>query len=412
MKYPRTSVFPLAVVGLLLAFVLAACTLPTANDESDSETAISGPPVVEIAAPLPNASYLEGVPVVIQAAVSNAGADINRVEIAIDGNTIATQQTPNTAGAPIFSVTETWAAAGVGAHTISIVAFRADGSSSTPATVTINVVDPAPEPTATSTPQPTDTPAPEPTDEPVDDGDDDNGDGSDAGEEPDNEPEVEPTPEDPIARTTSGINVRRGPGTNFEPPIGALAPNTEVEILALNPAGTWLKVRYGLSGEGWIFAALTEIEGDTSSLPRDAGPPPPTAVPPTPIPPTPVPQQANLTISNTEVFIVPPNPVCGQPITLQMTVRNSGSTTTTTGLSRIEVVHPPTGQTIKTSGGQLIPVTLDPGGSHFVEFTYTTDVFIGETHRVRFIADVNNQVNETNENDNIVTVDYTLGACP
>lgn len=400
----------LVLLGVLLASVLAACTLPTAGEEEDSETVISGPPVVEIAAPLPNASYLEGVPVVIQAAVSNAGADINRVEFAVDGNTIATQPTPNTAAAPIFSVTATWESAGVGPHTISIVAFRADGSSSTPATVTINVVDPAPAPTVTSTPAPTNTPAPTPTEADSGDNGENGENGSSENGDEDDEPSVEPTPEDPIARTTSGINVRRGPGTEFEPPIAALAPNTEVEIIALNPAGTWLKIRYGVSGEGWVFAALTEIEGDTSSLPRDPGPPVPTAVPPTPVPPTAVPQQANLTV--VDPFINPPNPVCNQPNVFGMTIRNSGSTTTTTGLSRIEIVHKASGTQIYSSAGGLVAVTLEPGGTHRVEITTSLDVFIGEVHTVRFIADVNNQVAETNEGDNVITVDYTLGACP
>ncbi len=410
MDHLRSGVLRLGI-GLLLALVLAACTLPSTGDNTDSETALSGLPVVEIAAPLPNASYLEGVPVVIQAAVSNAGADINRVEFAIDGNTIATQPEPNTAGAPIFSVMQTWTAEDIGSHTITVVAFRADGSSSAPANVTINVVDPAPPPTDIP-PTPTTVPAQSGGSSGSNGdsgGSDDSADAEPTDDAATNTPEPEPTSNDPIARTTSGINVRRGPSTAFEPPVGSLAPNTAVDIIAINPAGDWLRVR-GIGGEGWIFAALTEIEGNVDSVPVESGPPLPTAVPPTPIPPTPAPQLANLTV--TQPYLNPPVPQCGQVSRFGMTIQNSGSTATTTGLSRIELVRKTDGQVFQTSGGQLVAVTLEPGGTHTVEVQFTIDVFVNETHTVRFIADANGQVNETNESDNSISVDYPFGACP
>ena len=128
-------------IALLLCFLLAACTLPTSDSEEAIE--ISGPPVVTIASPLPNASYAEGVSVIIQASVSNAGEDINRVEISVDDTVIATQETPNPTGASVFSVTQSWTAEVDSQHTVTVIAFREDGTSSTPATVTINVIDPS-----------------------------------------------------------------------------------------------------------------------------------------------------------------------------------------------------------------------------------------------------------------------------
>lgn len=397
------------LLAVVLAAGLSACTLPTSGEPDEETVTISGPPVVEIAAPLPNASYLEGVPVVIQVAVSNAGADISRVEFSVDGTAIASQVSPNAAGASIFSLTQTWPAAGVGPHTISVSAFR-EGGESDSASVTVNVVDPASQPTdppasptaATgggdggSAPDPTATTEPEPTDPP-----------------PPTEEPAEPTPSVPIARTTQGINVRSGPGLNFEPPITVFAANTEVEIIAVNPARTWLKVAYGVSGEGWIFAGLAEVEGNLESVPVDIGPPTPIpATPvPTPVPATPTPPvQNNLVV--TQPFIDPPLPVCGQPFRVGMTIRNDGTSATTTGLSRIEIQRASDGTIFRSSDAALVPVTLQPGGTHSVAFDFTVDVFINETHRVVFIADVNNQVAETNENDNRVTVDYPFGDCP
>src|SRR5690606_3641224 len=105
-------------------------------------TAISGDPVVEIRSPQPNATYFEHVAVNIQAIVTNAGADIDRVEVVIDGATVATLQEPNPNGADTFPVTHGWSAAGLGVHTIGVTAFRGDGSSSAPAQVEITIIEP------------------------------------------------------------------------------------------------------------------------------------------------------------------------------------------------------------------------------------------------------------------------------
>ena len=73
----------LAACLLLLVVGLAACNL---NQSQVTSTTVSGNPEVRIVSPLPNATYLEGVPVNIVANVSNAGADIDRVEVLVDGS--------------------------------------------------------------------------------------------------------------------------------------------------------------------------------------------------------------------------------------------------------------------------------------------------------------------------------------
>lgn len=76
----------------------------------------------------------------------------------------------------------------------------------------------------------------------------------------------------PVAIFTNRVNVRQGPGTVFNPPIGGFLAGESAEILAFNLDDTWLKVRYG-DTEGWVFAQLATIEGDTRQLPRESGPP-------------------------------------------------------------------------------------------------------------------------------------------
>ncbi|MBZ0277282.1 MAG: hypothetical protein K8I60_14135, partial [Anaerolineae bacterium] len=125
---------------LILPALLACNLLSTTNTANTNTAPISGTPVVHLAAPLPNSTFMEGVSVNIQAQITNAGPDINRVEVVVDNAIVATLTSPNQAGAPAFSISQAWQSAGSGLHTVTVTAFRADGPSSAPASVNINVV--------------------------------------------------------------------------------------------------------------------------------------------------------------------------------------------------------------------------------------------------------------------------------
>ncbi len=84
-----------------------------------------------------------------------------------------------------------------------------------------------------------------------------------------------------VASFNLAVNVRRGPGNNFAPPIGSFRAGDTAEILAVDPVRAWYKVRY-YDSTGWVAANLVSVSGDASSLPVDVGPP-------TPVPPTPTP---------------------------------------------------------------------------------------------------------------------------
>lgn len=406
----------LRAAGLIMALLLlAACNLNTTGEPIGGGAIISGAPEVRIAAPPPNATFLEGVTVSIQALVSNAGPDIDRVEIAVDDTLIHTLDDPNSAGAPAFSVQQTWTAAGVGAHTLTVTAIRADGSASTPATVTFSVVaqggagasaeasptsasptsgggngaapttqnpDPA-QPAATSTPPP-------PTEPPA--------------------PQATATPNVPTASFTTGVNVRSGPDVLFNPPIGSFAAGESTPILAVNPAGTWYKVRY-YNGEGWVFGNLMTVSGDINSLPRDPGPPVPTL---TPLPPTPVPVTAtpslNINLVAGNIRLDPNQPACNATFNIFFDVANFGQNRSPGGSISVENFAP-SGAVERTAGA--FP-EIDPGQTISVgPIPITISVNFEEEHRLRLTIDPNNQIAETNESDNVRELSYRLarGGC-
>ena len=396
------------MVWLMAVLLLASCNLGAGQ----TETVISGPPAVQLAAPLPNATFMEGVPVNIQALVTNAGPDIGRVEILVDGTVIASLATPNTAGAATFSIpTQSWPATGAGQHTITVTAFRADGSNSAPATVTISIVsqieqteEPSPSGQSNSTNNtsdsgndniqaaPTDEPQatnpPEPTQPP--------------------EPEATNTSSRPTATITTGVNLRRGPGTTFNPPVGSMPANATADIIAINPAGDWYKVR-STYGEGWISAAFVTVSGDVESLPRDPGPPTPVPTPVATATPvasaTPV-TNANLVIVGTPV--VSPHPLnCGQAATITVRIQNNGTGAALAGGTIfVEDIHVASGARQQSTEGSF-PL-LQPGQTFDSVMRLTVSTFFNEGHRINIRVDSNNTVPETNEGDNNFSTDYVL----
>jgi len=399
-------------VGLMLMVALAACNLANAPGQGGGETVISGAPGVRIAAPLPNATYLEGVSVNIQAAVSNAGADIDRVEILVDNEIAATLPQPNTASAPTFSIAQTWTAVGAGQHTIAVTAFRADGSSSEPVSVNITVVAQGAAATATSggntaaatdnasggsgsqvrpSAAPTATQGP-PTNTP--------------------EPPASDTPSRPQVNFSQGVNLRRGPSIKFNPPVGSYAAGQTADILAKTQAGDWYRIR-GANGEGWVSATFVTVSGDANAIPIEAGPAIPTDTPvftatplATAVPPTPV-TTANLVLGN--VGFTPALPLkCGQTVEIRVDVANLGQAATTTG-GTISIKDFWNGQEQgSTTGG--FPVinagqTLNIGG---IFLTITTNV--DADHKIVVMLNPNGAVPETTSADNSREYAYRLQA--
>lgn len=437
MKHTRKRWIFLALMALALA---SGCSLTVAPEAET--TTITGVPVVQLFAPIPNGAYLDGVAVNIQALVTNAGADIARVEFAVDDAIIATAESPNSADTLAFSLTRSWTTVGLGEHTIRVIAFRADGSASDPAVVTIRVVDETalvagaePETTQAAEPTlavPTDAAVPPdaaPTNLPS---------GGTSQPEPTlaatqaaptQAPATAPPATDspaptqaagaPTATFIQGVNVRSGPSTLFNPPIGSFAAGQSTEIVAVNPAGDWLKVRY-YNGEGWVFANLATVAGDLSALPRDPGPPLPTAttIPPTVLPPTapPVPTGAPAGGSSADlvagIFLVNPNPlVCNQASQIELDVANLGTTPTASG-GTVSLVdrHTASGTQTTTTGG--FPV-LQPGQTFRVTMFLTVSVYFEEDHTLTATINADGAIPEATNSNNSTSITYRLqrGGC-
>jgi uncharacterized protein YgiM (DUF1202 family) len=72
-----------------------------------------------------------------------------------------------------------------------------------------------------------------------------------------------------VATTTPArMNVRGGPGTNY-PTVSSVAAGAQFEIIGLNPAHDWYQVRVpNRTDPAWIFASLTTVSGDLTSVPQ------------------------------------------------------------------------------------------------------------------------------------------------
>ncbi|MCY4525777.1 MAG: Ig-like domain-containing protein, partial [Anaerolineaceae bacterium] len=95
-----------ALSALILLPLLAACNLTVSPGPQVEE--ISGPPQVQILSPMPNSTYLEGVAVNIQVQVGNAGADLARVDFAVDSQVLDSQASPNSEGVSTFIASSSW----------------------------------------------------------------------------------------------------------------------------------------------------------------------------------------------------------------------------------------------------------------------------------------------------------------
>lgn len=413
-------------VLLLAVLVLAsACSLTVAPDSGPNAVSYEGPPQVRIASPLPNATYLSGTAVNILARIENAGPDIAQVQITLNGSIIGETTNPNPAGAAVFTVTNSWPAGTAGPYTIGVVAVRADGTRSDTAEVqiTVRAVDdiapvtdntgntPVPQPaqptadtstgtsgqTVPNTPAPqqptqqpqqptqapavTNTPAPPPTNTPV---------------------PASPTPDRPRVRVSTGANIRLGPSTVFEPPLGSVAAGGEYDLVAVNPAGDWYKIRV-FNGEYWIFSGLAERLGPTGGVPVDAGPPTPIPATPTPLPTnTPIPSQVDLVIDSWTTN--PGQPVCNQAATETIVVRNAGSGNFGGGRLVVEDLF---NNNIGGSVAGDIPA-LGPGASAQITLQLTVNNNFLEGHTRRLRLDPDNAVAEIDENNNSRTYQYVL----
>ena len=118
---------PFRLMLLLAALVCAGCNLDFTPQGAPAR--FEGPPVIHIAAPLPNQTFLAGTTVFVQARVENAGPDLARISVLLDGTLLGEQLNPNETNAAVLPLTIDWPTSNAGEYKLSVVAERGDGTS-------------------------------------------------------------------------------------------------------------------------------------------------------------------------------------------------------------------------------------------------------------------------------------------
>jgi hypothetical protein len=407
---------------MLVLIVTAACSL--ANSPSGEEVALvfEGAPMIRIASPLSGSVYREGTSINILARVENAGADIRRVDIFVGDERVAESDNPNESNAAAFTITTSWLATRTGNQTIQVQVTRTDGVTSAIEQVQVEVrgrvvptatFTPTSDATATSVIPPTEAAPAQPTTQPTT---------ADQGAAPQQPVVEQPVVEQPAATATSsaprvrvkqGANVRSGPSTAFDPPIGALPTGAEADILAQAPGGAWLKITF-YNNSGWISTSTVDVVGDLASVAVEAGPPTPQPVvqQPAPNPQQPAaPAQpaggADLVVDGTPN--INPHPfICGESSEVYVVVKNVGSARAEA--SRLFLRDVKDGQTQSQTEANV--GALEPGASTTVGPMYlSVSAFVGEAHVTVVIVDAGSSIAEANETNNTFTSQpYTLGS--
>lgn len=131
------------LVGLALAAL--ACSLagggePTETPTPEATNTPEGKPTVVIDAPPSGSETAVGEEVFIQSTATDV-AGVSNVVLTVDGVQVSSDSSPDPEGQPTFTLLQSWTPNATGAHNISVQAFRPDGTSSDPATITINVAE-------------------------------------------------------------------------------------------------------------------------------------------------------------------------------------------------------------------------------------------------------------------------------
>jgi hypothetical protein len=130
------SVFAALFMGALI-ILLSGCNL-----QSGTPTPIPTPniPSVEFQFPQNNSTVVEGVDLDIDVVATDPGTGVARVELLVDDQPHLEGKPEISPEVPTFTVKMNWLAQGIGAHSLTAVAYRLDGTASAPKTIIVEVV--------------------------------------------------------------------------------------------------------------------------------------------------------------------------------------------------------------------------------------------------------------------------------
>ena len=366
----RWKVLFITLLALLIAAL--ACNAPGAR--SSVTPTPEGRPSVVISSPPSGTEVVLGEEVLIQS-TSTDSVGVTRVDLQVDGVVVRSDTAPDPQGQTSFALLQSWTPTEPGEHTLSVIAYRADGTASDPATIMIRVAE--------------------------------------------GELEAASTSEACTVRSNTNLNIRTGPGTDY-PIVGILGVGETAPVIGRDSGAFWWQISYagGPGGVGWVSAAYTAELGDCTNVPLASYGPPPTeeaTEEPTPEPTpeateepgaptatptnTPEPSPPDLVVSSIEMPSLINLAISDGTVEIKVTVTNVGDQpsgpfhTSVWPEGRGFLMFPvDLGLVATLEGGQSITLTTD--------YTYDT----AGTYTVEAEVDPDNDVTEGDEGNNIRTV--------
>lgn len=381
MRY-RMIFIPL--MALLLA--LSACNLGRPDNQetplTQTPSAPTGRPTVTIISPQNGDEVVVNEPVIISVSATDT-VGITQVRLFVNNQTVRTVGSEAPTGDTNRNYLLDYTPRSTGAITVRVEAYRGT-TSSEPAEINLTVRSTQAQVTATA-------------------------------QQGSNIPQIDPN--DPTCRAlvNSGLNFRRGPGTNYDI-IRVLGAGELLPVIGRLSDNSWWQLASGTT-LGWVSAGFVNLYGANCANIAVAVPPPsptprnqPTATPtvqPTATPTsqptaTGTPQPPNLDvplISGPTTLTIPggESSVSG---TYGVTIRNRGGAINTQFSNTIRV----------TPGGaeQDLGVVASLGQNQSINLNITLTFPGPGTYTVRVIADSGNQITEDIETDNIGTIEVTV----
>lgn len=382
--------FGLALLVLLL-LVLSACNLSREDEKKTDEETIGftpspapspiGKPTVSIISPQTGAEVVVNEPILMSVnALDNIG--ITRVQLVVDGQIMRTFSSESPAGDMNKNMVIDYTPRTQGTITLQVIAFRGTVPSD-PAEIIVVVRASQTQIVATTAPSYNTIPT------------------------------IDPYDKTCRALINAGLNFRTGPSTS-DSIITVLSFGEVIPIIGRLADNSWLKLRRNFTTEGWVNANYVTPYGDCASVavigaaaptPTSTStltPPPGVTTAPTHTPTATTPPKPNLIVTN----IAGPNNITipagssSVAATYSVNITNQGGALNTQ-FSTIAILLP---------GGQQydagVVANLGAGQSISLSVNITFDT--PGTFILQFVADSNDQIDESNEVDNAGTYNITV----
>lgn len=362
-----------------ILLLLSACNLssepPTAEPLDVSTISPGGKPNVAISSPAEGDEVVVNAQIFVTASATDS-VGVTRIQLVAGTQVVKTVSSESPSGQTNFPVLLDYTPRQTGEVTLQVIAYRG-AIASDPAEVTINVRANEAQVTATIAP-------------------------SSGGNSGVSVPVIDPN--DPTCRalTNTGLNLRTGPGTNYDR-ITVLSAGVQVPIVGRLGDNSWWQVRSGLS-VGWIAASFTSVYGTCTSVPVVAAPPSPT---PPGFVPTPIPTLAPPATAVPKATATPGKPdlvitsiggplsvtLPADPVTYSVVISNLGSAASGAFANRVTL---PDGSTSDLG----VVANLGPGESITLNVTFDFNGVGTGSFSLQATADSDSQVTELSEVNN------------